>query len=370
MLQKILQQLTSKYGDDVARNVFSNYGDDVAKRGAKSFIARELAGTSKAPNMIAYHSLPEEKLLDVINKTDDYFVNPSIQSVNPAVNMGGDFGEIAMIAKKDLVNSMKPGVNSYNRDIYSPRFPDITDDGLIAGTKKFASPNNLSDYMNRSAIKGSEHSLNTLNTGSLAGRKAKKFKNVRDIVENQGNIGEYGEVHNELNKYRDDISDLIGDMSKHSGEPGGLYNFSEAEADLLDMTKGMKPFYDYPDEIMGRYNLLMDRTKNLPTDYFETKLTRPVKMNEFAGVVLPDDFNNEAILRAFERNNIPIMGRYNPNAHINDMRQNSSLQEVLTKLTQGDRFKSPHILGVGGMLAGGGLLSGLLGGSDTPDNII
>lgn len=126
----------------------------------------------------------------------------------------------------------------------------------------------------------------------------------------------------------------------------------------------------YGDDIMNRYNLLMDRTKKLPTDYFETKVTRPVKMNEFSGAVLPEGFDNPAIMSAFERNNIPVMGRYNPNAHINDMQQNESLQSLLTELAKGDRFKTPYLMGGAGVLGGGSILGGLLtGDNNTYGNI-
>lgn len=168
-------------------------------------------------------------------------------------------------------------------------------------------------------------------------------------------------------KYGKDLRDLLGDMSETISKDGSHYGFSEAEADMLDMIRGKAPFYNYSDDIMNRYSLLMDRTKKLPTDYFETKVTRPVKMNEFSGAVLPEGFDNPAIMSAFERNNIPVMGRYNPNAHINDMQQNESLQSLLTELAKGDRFKTPYLMGGAGVLGGGSILGGLMGGGSERD---
>lgn len=366
ILADLLTNLTQKYGADVSRSLFSAYGDDVAKKGANSFLARELAGTNTTPKMVAYHGLTEDKMSDVIGTMDDYLVNPSIQSVDPAKNMGGDFGEIVLLANKDLVNSAKPGVASYNRDVYSPRFPQIDDEGNIAFSNIMATPESVSRHMNKHKTVASEQGFwGGIHPATVAARQAKKFKNVRDMVEHQDNILPYPEVHQQLDNFSDDLSGTIGKMSDEINRQGSNYGWSEAEADLTDILKNKPAFYEYPQDVLDSITNVKQTSKKLPTDYFETKVTRPVKLSEMSGAILPDDLNDPRILAALERNGIPVLDRYKRNALINDDNQNASLQEALKRLTDADRLAKPYLLGTAGALPiGGSILAALLGGGN------
>ena len=62
VFQQIVDGLASKYGKDVSRTAFSAYGDDVMKKGAKSFLDKELAGTNTAPKMVSYHTIPHGRI--------------------------------------------------------------------------------------------------------------------------------------------------------------------------------------------------------------------------------------------------------------------------------------------------------------------
>lgn len=368
ILSQLVTNLTEKYGKDVARTAFSSYGDDVAKKGANSFLARELAGTNNVPKMVSYHSLPEDKMEMAINSMDSHLVNPSFQNVDPAKNMGGDFGEIVLLGNKDLVNSAKPNVASYNRDVYSPRFPQIDDEGNIAFSNIQANADSVSRHMNKSATVGSEEGFwGGLHPATLAAKQAKKFKNVRDMVEHQDNIMPYDVTRTDLDSFRDDLADTVGSMSDTIEKGGSNYGWSEAEADLADMMKGKAAFYDYTPEQLAQIDSMRKRSKTLPTDYFETKVTRPVKLDEISGAILPEDFNNAKILAEFERRGIPVVDRYNRKAMINDDNQNSSLQAALQRLTSKDRLSTPYLLGTAGAIPTAGALAGLFGGNAEDD---
>lgn len=371
ILSRLLKNMNDKYGQAASREIFSHYGDDVAKKGANSFLAREMAGTNNVPKMVTYHSLPEDKMEMAITQMDSHLVNPSFQSVDPAKNMGGDFGEIVLLGNKNLVNSAKPAVQTYNRDVYSPRFPQIDDEGNIAFSNIQANADSVSRYMNKQKVVASEEGFgNGIHPATLAARQAKKFKNVRDMVENQGNIKPYTETHGELDLFRDDLADTLGKMSDEITKSGSSYGWSEAEADLADMLKGKPAFYDYPQELLDNVAATKKRAKTLPTDYFETKVTRPVKLDEISGAILPQDFNNAKILAEFERLGIPIVDRYNRNAVINDYNQNSSLQDALKRLTSKDRLSTPYLLGTAGAIPTAGVLGSLLGtGNEEQDYV-
>lgn len=376
LLQKLLSSVKANYGDDLARSIFSNYGDDVASRGSKSFLSRAMAGQADdVPKMIGYHGIPSNKFSDVIAHTDGKFINPSLQMVDPLKGTGRDYGDMVFIAKKELMNSQKPGINAFNRDVYSPRFPQVTDtpEGMIIDrTGKFASPDALSAEMNRSAIQGGEGGMmNNAQPGALAGLKAKKLKSIRDIVENSDNIQPYDVTREGLSSFSDDTANTIDKMAdpyrSGSSNPYDMSSWDDGVDDLVRMFKGQRQheMSKLSDEGRAIGDALIKRAKTLPTDYHETKITRPVDISEFAGVALPEGFDDPRILKYLEDAKMPIMGRYDPLAEMADGTQNSSLQTLLQQLTKGDRFKSPHTLGfAGGLLGGGSILGSLFGGND------
>lgn len=359
VLGKILSKLGADYGDDAARQIIGQYGDDITKRGANSFLSRAVDGAELPPTMLAYHGLPAEKL-KMAAQVDDYLVNPSIQTVDPTKNMGGDFGEIVLLANKDLVNPNKRAVSTFNRDIYSPRFPEVDPEGMIAGTKQWASADNLSRYMNKQGTKAAESGFRGLHPGSVAARKAKKFTSIRDMVENQQQIRPYDEVHGALDKYSDDLAGAVGNMAD-SDTSGSFYGWQNAEEDMLDMLKGKQAFNARTPEQYAAVNSLAERAKTLPTDYFETKVTRPVKISEFSGALLPEGFDDAKVLEMLKRNNIRTIRNYDPKAYSNNMNQNESLRQSLADLAKENRFTTPYLLGGAGALP---ILGGLLGSSN------
>ena len=94
----------------------------------------------------------------------------------------------------------------------------------------------------------------------------------------------------------------------------------------------------------------------LPTDYFEVKVNRPVGLNEFTGAILPSDYSDSTILKALEDAGVPIVGNYDPS------NMDETLQSTLKSITKGrNRFTTPYMLGVGGLLGGGMTLGSILG---------
>lgn len=365
-LGKIFSSLSSNYGDDVARNIVGNYGDDVIKKGMNSFLGRTVSGQADdVATMVAYHGIPADKLKLAATQMDNHLVNPSIQSVNPAKNMGGDFGEIVLLGNKDLVNPMNNNVQSFNRDVYTPRFPSIDDEGMIASTNKLATPNSVSEYMNKAGMRGAEEIFNNMELapGVIAAKNAKRFKGLRDMVESQGNIQQYPQVKSGIQSYENNLFDLVDEIYNRNMERGVDWDTVVSDANSILNNKRISPTIGADD--IQQLNELKKGIGKLPTDYFETKITRPVKLNEFTGAILPDDMVDPDILNILEQNNIPIVKRYDQTARINNGDQNASLQKALTELSKQDRFTTPYLLGTAGLIPTAGILGSLLMGGQS-----
>lgn len=363
ILQSLIKGFTNKYGDDITRDAFAHYGDDVMKKGSNSFLAKELAGTGNTPKMVSYHGISEDKLTEALNKMDGNLVNPSIQSVDPFKNMGGDFGEIILLGNKKLVNSNSPNVSTFNRDVYSPRFPKIDDEGNIAFSNTFATPRSVSEHMNKQGMKGAEEIFDNmeLSPGVIAAKNAKKLGTVRDIVQSQSNIQPYKTVKGEIQQYENNLFDMVDDIYNKNSENVD-WDIVTGDINSLLNNQRVSPSID-PDSI-AQVNTFKKNISKLPTDYFETKVTRPVKLNEFTGAILPDDFANPEILAALEKYGVPIVDRYDMKARINNGDQNAALQESLKRLTKQDRFKTPYLLGTAGAIPTAGILGSLLGNNE------
>ena len=363
-LGKILGKLSSNYGDDIARDIVGNYGDDIAKKGMDSFLGRTISGhADDIPTMVTYHGIPADKLKMAASQMDGYLVNPSIQNVDPVKNMGGDFGEIVLLGNKDMVNPVKPSVESFNRDIYSPRFPQIDDDGLIQGTKTFATPNTVSKYMNKQGTRGVEYNTLGLDPAVIASKNAKKFSTLRDIIENQGNLQQYDKVKKAINGYSNDLFGMVDDIHNKNMEHGIDYDTVMSDIDALLSKRSVQPSIGTDDRNI--VDSFRKSIADLPTDYFETKVKRPVKINEFTGAILPEDFADQEVLDILARNDIPIVKRYNQNALMSEGNQNHSLKNALTELSKQDRFTTPYLLGAAGLLPTAGILGSLFGSDDT-----
>lgn len=361
VLGKILSKLGADYGDDAARQIIGQYGDDITKRGANSFLSRAVDGAELPPTMLAYHGIPAHKL-EAVAKMDDYLVNPSIQSVNPSVNPGGDFGEIILLANKKMVSPTSRGVHTFNRDVYSPRFPELTDDGMIAGTKKWASADNVSQYMNKQKVVGGEGGYFANTPAVVAAKNAKKFKSIRDMVENQGTIQPYADTHKAIGQFSDDTAAAIGRLEKQY--PGTDYSWQYAKDDAENIMAGKAAEVAHDPADVSNLLDIVKRSKTLPTDYFETKNTNPVKLSEFSGAIIPHNLDNKKVLEMLQRNNVPIVRKYDMGAYDpldKSGNQNIDLKNILIDLAKENRFTTPYLLGGAGALP---ILGGLLGSSN------
>ena len=375
--EDIYNKLVQVYGPDKTKEIMAYYGGDIGKSknsARNSFLGQLLTGNDVQAPLVMYHSVDSDKLskmLDLAEETSsDYAIpNPSVQVVDPAKNIGGRYGDIVLLGNKSIpggVNkySMLPDPNSkynlYSRDIYSPRKPNIVySKGVptIEGTRKLASPQNISDYMTKQGAKAVESNWST--PASLAATTSKRFNSPLDAIENADLLKNAGYLDVDFAKWDSEVSDYVNElldkfMAEHPGE--NPYSYADyILSELQDAMAGKKPWNDpygintteRGKEIVAD---LVSKAKQLPTAYFEGKSTRAVPLKEFGGAVLPKGYNNQRILKALEDSGIEIKGYYDPENY------EESFQNILLGLRNADRFKTPYLLGLATLLGGGAIM--------------
>lgn len=373
----IAEAVASKYGNK-ADEIMAYYGGDIgksAKSAQNSFLGNVLTGQPVQEPLVMYHSVDSDKLskmLDIADETySDYAIpNPSVQVVDPAKNIGGRYGDVILLGNK----SIPGGINKYSgmpdlygkynlfsRDVYSPRKPNITyskGTPIIEGTRKLATPDNISDYMTKQGIKAVESNWST--PASLAATTSKRFNSPLDAIKNADLLKNSGYLNIDFDKWDNEVSDYVSElldkfMAENPGENPYMYS-DYILSELQDAMAGKKPWndpYGIHTTERGREIVadLVSKAKQLPTAYFEGKPTRAVPLKEFGGAILPKDYNNQRILQALKDSGIDVKGFYDPENY------EETLQNTLVGLTKAsDRLKTPYLLGLATLLGGGAIM--------------
>ena len=368
-------------GKDMS-TIFREYGGNTSL--GKNTIADILTDqTNTPPSLVGYHSVDTDKLKKALNDTQGQIVNPSLQIVNPEINPGKSYGDIILLGDKDMYfNKGDFGVvdtwgksNAYSRDIYSPRVPNYTEKNgqkFIEGTRKEYTPKNISEYMNKQGKKAAESSFSS--PGSVASTKARQFKNISDILSEYKLLGEQSANSKAFDEFGDLLYNEAENIRKNSQvgmrDNNGFAAIQEIVDDIQKVLSGKRLEDDFYSITTGKgaesVQRIKDAINKLPTDYFEAKVNRPLELSEFSGAILPSGYDDKEILQALEDAGVQVMGEYNYGGSMNQ--RTKSLQDTLKNITKGkNRFTTPYILGVGGLLGGGSILGSLLSGANNKE---
>ena len=162
---------------------------------------------------------------------------------------------------------------------------------------------NASRIMNREELQnaGSHGGFN-----ATKGQLIERMNTLADIRANKYRLtskeGEKDEQWEQLsNEWFTDIIDPLSKMQKISDNP--FSNMDYAEQRLLEALRRKDPIahlnkeYGYKiakdSEFAKSLNDLVQRIKDLPAKYFETKFKRPVSLNEFRNAVVPNDLSQD-----------------------------------------------------------------------------
>lgn len=388
----IYNKLVEDYGPEKTREIMAYYGGDIgksAKSGQNSFLGKLLTGEEVENPLVMYHSVATDKLkaiLDIAEETSNEYAipNPSLQVVNPNVNAGSSYGDVILLGNKSIpggIDKYSGGpdysskYNLYSRDVYSPRRPNIEyKNGIptISGTRKLASPQNISDYMNKQGVKAVESQWAT--SGSMAATQAQRLKNPLEAIKNADLIKaqeELDEIFDDWDSELDGVIKKFLDKYMEKNPDANRFSFHDYIADELQNAMAGGPAWEgdpygiWTNEGREVVADLKKKAANLPTAYFEAKSNRAVPLREFGGAILPEGYSDERVLKALEKSGINVLGHYDPSNY------QESMKSVLKSLIKDkDRFNTKYLYSVLAGLFGLGSIIGANNSSDkSVDNV-
>ena len=130
--------------------------------------------------------------------------------------------------------------------------------------------------------------------GALRAKLTPKFKNITEVKSERNRVvnrEKFEEVKNQVNL---DYEDLLSDLSKKLPEKTDWRTSESLFEDLILNRLGShpysKPYEQYIDDgIKKSASELREKLKSIPTEYFEIKPQRGVKIEEFEGAIIPDN---------------------------------------------------------------------------------
>ena len=270
--------------------------------------------------MMMVHNLKSHRLAD-IEKLGGLPV-PSTAIVKPSQGFT-NFGDITMVAPKEMAQPSRTNP-IFGADVYSPRFPSVDEKigkifkgYTLSGNRRY-SPLTLENAVKemKGNIRGGEGF--NYGVGTIRSGVAPQFKSIgeiqkaRDLIQPRESLEPMFDV---ADKKFTELADKYLPHYNYSGEQWRHQN------DLTDMLReaGMGKWYELfnahktvPPELRQETFDFLNYLKGLPTEYFEGKPQRAVRLNEFRGAVVPGDIAGEQadILR---RMGVERLEQYDPN---------------------------------------------------------
>ena len=134
--------------------------------------------------------------------------------------------------------------------------------------------------------------------GSLRAKFTPQFRSIEQIRKAKGNLLDkesFERVKDEIDAQLIELSDLLDlsmDQTIEVLEDAPKMGAARAiERAMKDYRRGATPDDDAPQKVAE----FLTRLRNLPTEYFEAKVLRPVSLSEFAGAVVPEGVDQKVL---------------------------------------------------------------------------
>jgi len=138
--------------------------------------------------------------------------------------------------------------------------------------------------------------------GSVRAQYTPQFRSLASIRKEKGRIvtkEEFEKVKKEVDDEFFKISDALRSFHPSSNSFGfnDSVSMMMSDAAKMGLPRAMKEngFDDVSPEAMEEVRDYLNKLRNLPTEYFETKITRAVDVGEFAAAVIPDDTDQRVV---------------------------------------------------------------------------
>ncbi|MBV5310392.1 hypothetical protein, partial [Chromatium okenii] len=193
----------------------------------------------------------------------------------------------------------------------------ITDERIFNGFTNAGNriylPHNLDTVVKlmTKTVKGGENV--SYGIGTIRAYTAKQFKTVKAIQAARGDIVSAEKLEalkKELSNEFENLSEELRPYSDYSNPSA-----TDALSDLVSKgTRAFKESYqDVPAETMTKVYDFLDKLKNMPAHYFEGKIGRAVKLNEFAGALVPKGKEYDEAVKILNANGVTKIKRYTEN---------------------------------------------------------
>lgn len=151
---------------------------------------------------------------------------------------------------------------------------------------------NVSKWMKKQGLQGGEGFGYGL--GSVRAQFTPKFHSLSEIKAEKGRLRNAADFEEIKEEYNNRFNEIIERLSGDNSYDVGVARFEEAFTQndpigYLEKEYGLNINSDFADEM---FNFAED-LKEMPTEYFETKYTRPVMLNEFAAAIVPSNLPQE-----------------------------------------------------------------------------
>jgi hypothetical protein len=322
---------------------------------------KALGSVAPEDRMMMVHNLKSSRLADV-EKLGGLPV-PSTAIIKPEHGFS-NFGDITMVAPKEMAVPSRTNP-IFGADVYSPRFPATDDSGekifkgfTPSGNRRY-SPLTLENAVKemKGNVRGGE-GFNTGNTGIIRAGVAPQFKSLEQIQGARDKIVPaetfYG-LKDEPNKQFEKLSDKFFPHYSYGGDEW------RHQMDLADMlrTAGMGNWGEInrsykqtlPPELRDEARGFLDYLRQMPTEYFEGKPQRAVKLDEFRGAIVPDDIAGQ-VADPLRRMGVQRIETYDPaqaSTRIDAMKKFGEEQFAYGGLVRRERHADGEAVGPGPM---------------------
>ncbi|MBP7135993.1 MAG: hypothetical protein KBA57_06490 [Sphingomonadaceae bacterium] len=205
--------------------------------------------------------------------------------------------------RKAIDEKIAPRLDAYSAWV-ADKYGDVLGDKFFVNKSDRRKPYNMDNLvreMTRTIRDGEGYNYGV---GSLRSNVAKQFRNITEIKASRGNILPADEFEKIKEGVTDDLFALAEKFSPYhrsSGDFGWMDIFTEF---LKDLSHGRlrewqtSIFEDpAPDDLISEARDYLNRLRDLPTEYFEVKMQRPVRFNEFESAIVPKGTPEDVVSR-------------------------------------------------------------------------
>jgi hypothetical protein len=221
------------------------------------------------------------------------FDKDSRQSVDDALlpyQQNGEFQQWAKDSTDEVFEDGEYFISNPDRDYYTQN----------ARLKPYTA-DEITKVMKRNAGRGGEGGLSSSSPGAVRAAYSEKLTSLEAMRKRRDQLsGDIGIEKDEVENLLLDLGDAIKPYYKYDSD-GFMYRDAVSEFLADGATKGLKRSGDFvgfeniPSDLMQELEGFQQILKKAPTEYFESKPKRVVKLNEFGGAIVPDGTSQKTL---------------------------------------------------------------------------